>query len=143
MSRELERFRGEVERQRENSARFATAYAEYESTGQGGIEFGKRANFGLTFIEKPVVSYGAVVDLDALSDLLDVDPKDMPPLPIVTGYVTEWDRDDRGFYIGAWCAARVFFDPLDAVAADVNVRCEHDFSFTAVAMKDIPLDQTD
>jgi hypothetical protein len=145
MTWEMERFRAENERQRENSARLASAYADYLSDGQGSIEFGRRARFGVTFVDQPFVSYCAAVDLDALSEQLGLDPKDDAPIPVVSGVVTDWDQDDRGFWTGAWVGVNVYFPPTSAVVVgvDINVRCHHFFTFTAVAIKDIPLDLID
>jgi hypothetical protein len=128
---------------KENTARLASAYSNYESTGQGSIEFARRTDFGLTFIERPFVSYGAVIDLDELGDLLDIAGGEDTPMPIVTGMVTEFDIDERGFYVGAWVGARVYFPTTDGVPVDAKVVCEHHFTFQAVAIKDVPLDVLD
>lgn len=135
--------RAELERHRQNSARLATAWATFRSTGQGGMEFEDRCDFGLTFIEKPRVAYGSFLDLDALGELIDHEAGETPPMPSVSGFVTDWDVDARGFYVGAWVACAVRFDALDAVDATVMVEVQHDFTFTAVAMKDLPMDESD
>lgn len=141
----LEQERRDAERARhaENAARLAQAYWKFDSTGQGAIEFGDRVDFGLTFIEEPFVSFGAQLDLDALGDLLVTDPSETPKMPMVSGFVTAWDQDDRGFYVGAWCAVHVFFPTYTAVAADVAVEMSHHFTFTAIAIKDVPIDVRD
>lgn len=133
----------EKEAIKENTARLASAYASYKSTGQGSVEFGKRADFGLTFIERPYVSYCSVVDLDELGDLMGVPGGEDVPMPLVTGFVTEWDTDDRGFYVGAWCGVRVWYPPTDLVPYSVDVELQHHFTFQAIALKDIPLDVAD
>lgn len=137
---EQERARGEQERHKENAARLAQAYAEFDTTGQGSIEFEQRVNFGLTFIEKPIVAYGTEIDVDALDELLDNDSEtnNVPALPLCTGFVTEWDRDDRDFYIGCWIAARVSFPSSPAVPTETPVALTHHFTFSAIAMKDVP-----
>ena len=140
---DLERRVAEKEAIRENSARLASAYAQYKSTGQGSIEFGKRVDFGLTFVERPFVAYGAVCDLDELGELLNLPSSESPSIPLCTGMVTEWDRDDRGFYVGAWVGCRVFFMPTDRVPLDAQVVVRHHFSFQAIAIKDVPIDVTD
>lgn len=139
----VERRRAEVERHRENSARPAESYAKFETFGQGFIEFEERVDFGLTFIEEPYVSYGAKMDLDELGELLGLDAAVTPPVPMTTGMVTDWDLDDRGFYVGAWVGVRTYFPPVDAVASDLDVHIYHHFIFTAIAIKDIPLDVRD
>lgn len=140
MSLELEEARAELARHRENRARLAVAYARFDSDGQGTIEFETRVDFGLTFVEEPFPTYGAKVDLDALGDALGLDEDTTPPLPLSTGYVTEWDTDDRGFYTGAWVAATVW-DPSGTIL-DADIPITHYFTFQAVGMKDIPLDVT-
>ena len=141
---DLEQRIAEKEAIRENSARLASAYSAYKSTGQGSVQFARRTDFELTFIERPFVAYGAVIDLDDLADLLNLDPGDDIPIPLVSGFVTEWDVDERGFYIGAWVACRVQFPTgTPAVPPDTAVKVEHHFTFQAIAMKDIPLDVRD
>ena len=128
---------------KENTARLASAYSGYESNGQGAIEFERRTDFGLTFIERPFVSYAAIIDLDALGDVLNIDGGLVTPMPLVSGFVTEFDIDDRGFYVGAWVGARVYFPTTDAVPLDAVVTVEHHFTFQAIAIKDVPLDMRD
>lgn len=132
----------EVDRHRENSARHAQAFAQFHSTGQGALEFHQRVDFRTTFIERPFVAYGSEVDVDELAELLDhdSDTNDMPPLPLACGYVTDWDTDERGFYLGAWCAVRVHFPPEAEVPTTVPVEMYHHFTFAGIAMKDVPLD---
>ena len=143
MFEDLEYRRAEIERHRENSARLAQAFAKFQSTGQGSTEFVDVVDFGLTFIEEPFVSYGAQLDLDALSELMSVDPSVTPQMPLSTGYVTGWEQNDRGFYTGAWVAVTVHFASASGVASTVNVHMQHHFTFTAIALKDVPLDVRD
>lgn len=142
----LENQRAEVERHRENSARLAQAFAKFESSGQGFIEFEERVDFGLTFIEEPYVTYGAQMDLDAFEELLDREADadtDLPPVPMMSGIVTAWDQDNRGFYVGAWVGARVYCPPEDAVPVLLEPVVSHHYTFTAVAIKDVPVDVRD
>lgn len=145
MFEDLERRRGEVERTRENSSRLAEAFAKFETTGQGSMEFEDRIDFGLTFIEEPYMAYGAQIDIDDLSELLDVDPNDTPPLPLCSGLVTKWDQDDRDFYLGAWVAVTVYFPPTSSIVVPIDLQptMQHFFSFTGTAMKDVPPDLRD
>lgn len=140
---DLERRRAEVERHRENSARLAHEFHKFNTTGQGSIEFPDACRFDITFIEEPFVTYGAATGLDDLADQLNLDPGETPPIPICTGLVTDWDMDDRGFYVGAWVAARVYFPTPDAIDPKLQVSIDHHFTFTAIGMKDIPLDVRD
>lgn len=140
----LERRRGDVERHKENKARLANAYGRYETTGQGTIEIEQRVEFGCTYVEEPFMAYGSYIDVDEWADLLDLPVKDTPPLPQVTGFVTAWDLDDRDNYVGAWVAVSVYFPLTDpAVPADAQPVIKHHFTFSAVALKDVPLDLRD
>lgn len=138
----LDEQRGELARHRENAARVAMAFARFETLGQGTLEFEERVDFGLTFIEEPFVSYGCQLDLDVLASAIGLEDGATPPLPQSTGFVTEWDVDERGFYVGAWVAAAVF-DATGLIPTDVSVVIDHHFTFQAIAIKDIPLDLTD
>lgn len=141
---ELENRRAEVERHQENSARVAESFARFRSSGQGSIEFPERVDFGLTFIEEPYMSFGTFLDTDDLDDkLANEQGTSTPPMPIVSGFVTDWDRDERGFYVGAWVGVRVWFPYESNVSPDLEVEMFHHYSFKAVAMKDIPVDIKD
>jgi len=141
---DLERRRAETDRHAENSGRVAEAFARFTSTAQGSIEFGDRVDFGLTFIEEPYMSYGGKIDLDDLDDILGNDPSSLtPPMPISSGYVTDWDRDDRGFYVGAWVGVRIWYPYEANVAPEVQFSMDHHYSFKAVAFKDVPIGDRD
>lgn len=117
----------------ENSARQAFSWESYESTGLGVCEFEDAIDFGLTFIEKPFISYGYNVEN---ADELD-------ELPRSTGGVYKWKQDGRGFYIGAhvFVVVDLFSDSVapTPMFAEVPVVTHH-FTFTAVAIKDIGAD---
>lgn len=130
-------------RHRENSARLATAYTTFSTSGQGSVQFADRCDFGVTFISKPFFWYGAEIDLDELGDAQNVDGGEMPVLPHTSGYVVDWDIDDRGFYTGAWCAAKVSYAFEELVDISLAINVTHVFSFQAIAMKDIPIDFRD
>lgn len=135
----------EANRHAENAARLAQVYATFNSKGQGTIEHDQAIAFDLTFVERPVVSYASYCDTDELEDLLGLDTEvsEVTPLPVCSGFVTQWDQDERGFYLGCWIAARVYYPPTDLVPTDAMPDIEHHFTFTAVAMKDVPPDVTD
>lgn len=139
---DLDARRERAAQDKENSARLAHSYATFTTTGQGSIQHPKRVAFDTTFTEKPFVQHGCVVDVDALGDALGQDSEDVT-LPLVTGYVTEWDQDDRDFYVGCWIGARVAFLPDDLVDVEAQPSIEHHFTFSAIAIKDIPTDYTD
>ena len=81
--------------------------------------------------------------MDTRADALGLDPDDVVPLPHCTPYVTEWDQDERGFYVGAWVAVVVSFGPLDTVDIGAQPGIEHHFTFSGIAIKDIPIDLDD
>lgn len=140
---ELERRRAEVERHKENAARLAQEFHKFQSLGQGFIEYEDVAEFDITMIEEPYVTYGAGLDLDALAEQQNLDPGVEPVIPLTMGVVTEWDRDERGFYVGAWVGVRVHFPPGDAITADLAVEVMHYFTFTGIGIKDVPVDVRD
>lgn len=142
---DLENRRAEVERHKENSARLAEMSARYVTNGQGWVEMGRRVDFGVTFVRKPTFSYGSEIDLDELGEQLDddVDGPKGPPMPMTSGYVTDWDLDHKGYYIGAWVGVRVYYPPEDLVPLPFKPKVIHHFRFSTVAMKDVPIDLTD
>jgi hypothetical protein len=140
---DLDKRRGQVEITNENRARLAQAYGSASTTGQGTIQLPDVIDFNTAFIEKPYVSYCAVVDPDALADAFGLDDPDIVPMPNCSGFVVHWDQDERDFYVGAWVAVKVVFDYYDLVAIDALPPVEHHFTFAAVAMKDIPVDLAD
>lgn len=146
----LENRIGELERYRENSARFAEAFAKFRTKGLGSIEFKKRVNFKVTFIEEPYMSYGCFINTQHLEELFEeaAQAENMdyasktPPLPLCSGFVTEWDIDkDTNFYVGAWVAVRVWYPP-DTIQLPTElgslVKVFHHFTFKAVAFKNVP-----
>lgn len=134
-------------RNRENRARLAQVGARFTQTGEGSIEFEDAVDFGLTFVEEPYVITGHIIDIEGLR----LNDDDTPDLPQVSSYVVEWDRDDRGFYVGAWCAGVVTYPVVDAGTVDgaaaqvarAQTIVRHLFTFAAIAIKDVPLDVTD
>lgn len=141
---DLEQQRAELARHSENSGRLAETFARFTSTGQGSIEFGERVDFDVTFVEEPFMSYGAYLDLEALDDLMGNEPSSVPPeIPLCTGVVTDWDRDDRGFYVGAWVGVRIWYPYEATVWNELEFEMVHHFSFKAVAIKDVPVNDRD
>lgn len=137
---ELDHRRQYADQVRENSARIAQAFATFDTTGQGSTQFEDKVKFDVTFIEKPMVAYAGELDLDDLADVQNVEAGEMPILPICSGFVTDWDTDDRGYYTGCWIAVRVYFGPEDLVEPTLDVEMTHHFTFAAIALKDIPVD---
>lgn len=141
----LEERRADVERDKENSPRLAESHQRIQSTGQGSIQFSKRVSFGLTFLRKPIFTYGTEIDLDQIGEDLDKDvhSKLSVPIPQCTGCVVDWDTNAKDLYVGAWVAARVFFPIGDLVPIGYKVEVIHHFRFSEVAIKDVPLDLQD
>lgn len=137
----IEQRRSDIDRHAENSARLAFAYAKFETTGQGTIEFPKRAPFDLTFIEEPFFSYGHEINLDDWAELLgmDVDDPTVPPLPVISAFVTEWDRDNNDMWVGAWLAVSVYFPNISTIIVPLDAQpyIQHHFTFQGIAMKDV------
>lgn len=161
---ELDNHRSELDRHQQNSSRAAEAEGYFSSTGIGSIEFDTRLDFGVTFIRKPVVSYGSEIDVDELSRVMDGLDEDLrtilnpdpdngtPAFPLVTGFVTDWDTDSKGFYTGAWCGVRVYYPVVSMTTGDTSAFAEvttipvevlHHFRFSGIGMKDIPTELTD
>lgn len=128
---------------KENSARLAHAFSSFTTNGQGTIQYEHRVDFGLTFVEEPAVSYGSYVDIDELAELLGIEDSDDAKLPLVSGFVSAWDQDERDFFTGCWVSVRVWFPPEDAVPFDAAPAVDHHFTFAAVGMKDVPVDVED
>lgn len=136
---ELERLRGERERNKENSARTAFAWGFGLTTGVGETRFARRINFQLAFIEQPAVAYGfaveAVTNNSDLGDLL-VDSR----FPRCTGGVFEWHLDSRGFYLGAWVFTVVETQGAAVFTAvpEPGYKIRHSYGFTGMAFKALP-----
>ena len=140
--RDMERRRGWVNQNAENSGRLAHAYAVFETTGWGEAAFEDCFEFRLTFVEVPVVSYGSRIisasnlPVDNEDDVL-VDTR----FPRCSGMVYQYKQDNRGFFTGAWCLATVDtrspYVPT-TVTEDPGYAIEHWFTFSGIALKDLP-----
>lgn len=150
----LERRRAEITRHAENSARYASSYVSYKTTGWGEFLSEDAQYFTTTFVKRPSVSHCLSLDGDELID---------GRYPRVTAGVHKWLQDADGFYTGAWLfvvvetfgfqsqktfvmptseSTRVAVPTIDLVSGalppDPNYEIIHDFTFTGVAMKAIP-----
>lgn len=117
----LEQRRGYVEQLRQNTSRLAQSYNSVTTQGNGMLRLPTIMRFHCTFIEQPVVSYGFVLK----SPLLEKD------YPTSSGGVYTFQVDKRGFYLGAYCYVVVN-------SVDDYPEIHHDFTFTGIAMKDLP-----
>ena len=122
-----------VSQHRENSARQAFAWGQFDSTGWGQLAYPDVLNFGLTFIDEPIVSYGFSVEEDEALDRL----------PLSTGGVFKWRRDGRGYYTGAhvYVVVDQFVQPSETPDYSQLPTLIHSFLFTGIAIKDIGPDQ--
>lgn len=126
-----ERQRELRDRTNENASRLAFAFATYNSHGWGEKRFTQCAEFGLTFVEKPFVSYGCEIDGDKLIDTR---------FPRSSGVVFEWRRDTKDFYTGAWVAVTVDTKSpfIFTALADPAYDLIHHFTFAGIAYKALP-----
>lgn len=113
--------RGRQEQTRENSARHAWSYAELSTHGVGEVQHATVVPFDCTFIQRPRVNYGWSIDGDTLVDGL---------FPTSSGGVWKWQTDSRGFYLGAYVCFVITGDP--------GYDLFHDFTFSGIAIKDLP-----
>lgn len=119
--RTLDGARGREEQTRENSARHATSYARVTTHGVGEVLHERVVSFDCTFVEEPRVAYGFSIDGDTLIDGL---------FPSSSGGVWKWQQDHRDYYLGAY----VYF----VIVGDPECDLAHDFTFTGIAIKDLP-----
>lgn len=126
------------------------------------IVFERPAEFDLSFMERPFVSTGLVMNMEMIRDwyineygLWDMDAAyEMDMAPQITGHVTEWLRNENGYYTGAWCAvvvempwtmrppeygaeSRPATRRRSGVAPREEPPVQIDFSFRGIAMKDV------
>jgi hypothetical protein len=129
----IEDRRGLVGAIAENSARLAQAYQIFDTTGWGELAFPEPFMFGLTFVEKPIVSYSYEVD-DEVTPLVST------RFPRAQGGVYRFLRDPKNFYIGAYCFACVETQSvlMSVTSDDPNYTLHHHFTFTGNALKDVP-----
>lgn len=129
-------------RHAENKGRLAFASHRVSTRGQGTVEFEDVVSFGLTFVERPFISTGFQIDMDDTRDSIGAGVADNIFLPQVTAYVTDWDKTERDHFVGCWVAVCVTYPPRDVsdYSAESQVTVHHDFTFSAIALKDVPVD---
>lgn len=127
-----EAHRARVEQVAENNARLAWSYAQVGSTGWGEMLITTPVTFAVTFLEKPIVSYGY--------ELIGKPPVSTR-FPRCHGFVTEWIYDLRGRY---WIGCKVALvvetksSNIETTAAEPNYSIQHHFTFAGVAYKSLP-----
>lgn len=117
----LERHRGMLEQQRENRTRPASCFMKYSTAGQGELLTPRVCRFDVTFVEEPRVFSGWEMDGDTLVKGY---------YPMVSAGVWKWQRDARGYYLGAWLVFNI--------TGHDTYTIDHHFHFTGIAIKDLP-----
>lgn len=128
--------RAALDRNKENRARLAftshTFNVKTSAAAGGLVEFPGCAEFGLAFINIPFLATGVHYDLD------EADPDETGALPPqITGFVTDWDQNELGFYTGAYCGVVVAWQ---GPFTDDDFTFQVDFTFNGLAMKDVDPD---
>lgn len=109
----------------ENSARVARAYATQPVTNTGALIMDKAFLFDVTFVERPIFTYGS----EYRGDLSTVDFVVMT----CSATVYDWVQDDRDFYIGAYVGLRVDSDVVFTGTAVTDFHLE----WKGMAYKDV------
>lgn len=140
--RDTRRREMEIQRDKENQARFAAASAHIASVGVGSYEIPDPITFGTTFVSMPLVSHSGVLDRESLVNAmleahLMKDTNKAVPLPHISGYVVDWDYDGQGNYIGCWVAVAVSFPGYLEVPNAMTVNVDHHFRFEGVGLKQL------
>lgn len=125
--------RAALERNKENRARLAIVSGRFTAQGEGLAEFDDGVDFALAYLDMPYVMTGVHFDLDEA----DLAEGTLPPQ--VTGFVTDWDQNEQGFYTGAYCAAVITWgtDGSSDVVIPDGFELQIDFTFAGMAMKDV------
>lgn len=117
----------------ENSGRQATAYVTYTTEGAGDIVLDGALGFSTEFVEEPALATGVV---------LNKPPSEKFLMPRTTAGVYRWERNERGFYIGAFMFITVDIPPRPGHEGDPSLpkakaRLIHHFFFTALSYKQV------
>jgi hypothetical protein len=146
-----EQRRGQLLHTAENSARYASSFITFSTSGWGEFQSPNAQYFDTTFIRVPSISHSFYIDGDTLVD---------GRFPRVTAGVHRWVQNERGHYTGAYLFfvvetvglqfQSIYVLPTAAdgnvalVAAKVPVPPDpdydlvHSFTFTGVAIKSLP-----
>lgn len=123
-----------------NSARQCFVTKVYETTYYGEIVFEDVIDFGVTFTERPNISYGVSMSEESTVDF-SADPNfstDMEVgfFPRCSGGVHRWRKNDRGMYVGAQVYAVV--DQYPGSSPSIFYALDHHFMFAGIASKIVP-----
>lgn len=131
-----ERHRAALERNLENKSRMAFSSHRFDVTGTGFTEFPDSAQFGLAYVSQPYVAIGYVIDSDEIRRVFSLGDDDPLPIPAITAAVTDWDLNERGFYVGAWCACNVSWPDTPPPELE-NFTFQVDFTWRGIGIKDV------
>lgn len=82
------------EAHRENAARLASIVVSFETTGSGDLIPPQPVVFKVPFFEEPTVAYGSVLRRRPDAQFYR--------LPVSSGGVLRWQKNERGFVLGAF-----------------------------------------
>jgi hypothetical protein len=144
--RDTEIARRTARQHKENHGRLATTRALFDTFGWGTFEFEDMADFDCTYIEQPSFTTGAHIESDEWQEALQdagwftgLNEDAATPFPAISGYVTAWEQDDKGFYVGAYCAAHITFAAELLIPVDLSdqflPQIHHHFRFEGMALK--------
>lgn len=132
-------------RHAENSGRTAFSAVTFDTSGVGSLILNQLVVFDTTFIRKPSVSTGI--------ELVKEPDRTLHELPHATSGIYRWEKDERGYYVGAYVWVRVTCDPVldqngqvadpEAVALNPPVpKLRHHLVVEGLAYKKLPEDLT-
>jgi hypothetical protein len=110
----------------ENAARPAWSTCHIETLGAGEFVIEDVLEFGCTFVDEPSVTYGSSRGEDGPEFIAG-------SLPRTNGMVVEYQRSEKGYYLGAFVVLTV-----DVPSASVDYVINHYFTFGGIALKDLP-----
>ena len=121
----------------QNRGRLAQHHETLTTNEIGTHHVDETIEFDCLFTEQPIFSYGSEVDMEAMEDLFESEDF---PLPVAAGFVVDWTIDEKGLWIGATVAFRVYGaseDLLDGTEYPVT----HHLTWTGNAIKGLGDDE--
>lgn len=100
------------ESHRENAAGFGTFYSTFESRGTGDLVPSEPLKFDLPMFDEPAMTHGLI--------LRQSPDRDYYALPLATAGVYRWQRNRRGFYVGAYLYFHVECRVHDSVLQELE-----------------------
>jgi hypothetical protein len=118
----------------QNSARPADSMIMFDSRSSGEIQHPDVLSFETTFVEEPVMSYGYRIDEEEGDELV------VGQFPRCTGFVFDWRRNTKGFYLGAFVGVCI---DVPTGSETPSYFITHYFRFQGIAIKDLPADEVE